>query len=208
MAGVSREALSPTISSGSLRWDLFVGVSQSTPSPHPSPPLSAPLPTPPDPSPPLSTPLHPSAPLPTNLSTPPSPTSRSPPQIPAWCTLPHFVTEVEGGPPDANISLDVSHTKGIVIGRSEERSDLAVADGSVSRQHAALVHDEEISYMVDLGSTHGTYVNASRIEEGVYTKLANGDRVSFGTCSFDFTVRITAQRLRGDDPKAKKKQKA
>lgn len=95
-----------------------------------------------------------------------------------------------------------------MIGRSEERSDLAVADGSVSRQHAALVHDEEISYMVDLGSTHGTYVNASRIEEGVYTKLANGDRVSFGTCSFDFTVRITAQRLRGDDPKAKKKQKA
>lgn len=95
-----------------------------------------------------------------------------------------------------------------MIGRSEERSDLAVADGSVSRQHAALVHDEEISYMVDLGSAHGTYVNASRIEEGVYTKLANGDRVSFGTCSFDFTVRITAQRLRGDDPKAKKKQKA
>ena len=90
--------------------------------------------------------------------------------IPAWCTLPTSAVTLLGGP-KGNLRRDLSSVRGVVIGRSEERSDVAVPDGSVSRQHAAIVHDEDTTYVVDLGSAHGTYLDSTRLGEGVYTKV-------------------------------------
>ena len=68
--------------------------------------------------------------------------------IPAWCTLPSFAVRLSGGPRENTFRKDLSDVKGVVVGRSEERTDIAVPDGSVSRLHAAIVHDEETTFVV------------------------------------------------------------
>uniref|UniRef100_A0A7S4B5J5 FHA domain-containing protein n=2 Tax=Chrysotila carterae TaxID=13221 RepID=A0A7S4B5J5_CHRCT len=130
-------------------------------------------------------------------------------KVPAWCTLPVFATQLSGGPADKPVQLDLSTKKGVIVGRSEERTDLSVPDASVSRQHAAIVHDEETTYIVDLGSTHGTFVEAARLEPNKYTKLSNGDTIAFGTAPYEYKVDInTAQRLDGSNPPSKKARKS
>jgi len=126
-------------------------------------------------------------------------------QVPAWCTLPAFAVQLSGGPEGQQIKRDLSSVKGIVIGRSEERTDLAVPDGSVSRLHAAIVHDDDTTYAVDLGSTHGTFVNATRIAPNTYVKLSDGAKLAFGTASFDYTVHINRSQNVNSGPVAKKR---
>jgi len=64
----------------------------------------------------------------------------------------------------------------------------------VSRQHAAIVHDEETTYIVDLGSAHGTFVDSQRIGVGVHTKLRDGAAIVFGSCPFSYALRIGARK--------------
>ena len=125
--------------------------------------------------------------------------------IPAWCTLPTSAVTLLGGP-KGNLRRDISSVRGVVIGRSEERSDVAVPDGSVSRQHAAIVSDEDTTYVVDLGSAHGTYVDGTRLAEGVYTKVSGEAKLAFGTAPYSYTLRVSAPRAAGGN--AAKRQKA
>jgi len=62
------------------------------------------------------------------------------------------------------------------IGRNDDK-DLVIADGRVSRDHAA-IQDEGLDYVIlDRGSKQGTYVNGVKIER---QKLNNNDRIEFG----------------------------
>lgn len=55
---------------------------------------------------------------------------------------------------------------------------LRLADKSVSSRHAELWHDQDGWCIRDIGSAHGTYINAKRITEP--TNLAEGDRIHVG----------------------------
>lgn len=71
-----------------------------------------------------------------------------------------------------------------VLGRNSKMSHEVLDHQSISRRHAALVHNGDGDvFAADLGSTHGTYVNGSKIPTKAATRLGHGDVVKFGESS-------------------------
>lgn len=72
-----------------------------------------------------------------------------------------------------------------IIGKSKERAD-AVIDGNpaVSRVHCKIVLDGAKAYVVDLGSSNGTYVNGQKIRQGVQTQIEEGSRIRLANMEF------------------------
>ncbi len=99
--------------------------------------------------------------------------SSNPP--PARATL--AVLTVQAGP-EAGRVLPLEREKQNLIGRAEECA-LAFADARLSRVHARIVCAGGEWMLIDEGSTNGTFVNGARIEK--YSKLEEGDRISFGS---------------------------
>jgi pSer/pThr/pTyr-binding forkhead associated (FHA) protein len=64
----------------------------------------------------------------------------------------------------------------IVIGRKSD-TDLVVESPYVSRHHAKLVKGPQGYTLLDLDSSHGTFVNGDRIAEH---ELQSGDRIALG----------------------------
>lgn len=89
------------------------------------------------------------------------------------------------------------------IGRDRKTNDIPVDHPSCSKQHAVLQYrrkaddvlgeDGSINfkvklYIIDLGSTNGTYLNGDKIEALKYYQLLEGDRVKFGFSTRDYIV--------------------
>lgn len=64
----------------------------------------------------------------------------------------------------------------IVIGRGR-KADLALAEATISRAHAALGFDGDGFFVEDLGSTNGTLVNGTRISR---QRLQSRDEIQMG----------------------------
>lgn len=62
------------------------------------------------------------------------------------------------------------------VGRKVDK-DLVIADPRVSRDHATIVSEDGVFYIVDQSSKHGTFVNGERIQR---QKLQRNDRLEFG----------------------------
>lgn len=71
-----------------------------------------------------------------------------------------------------------------VLGRNSNMSHKVLDHQSISRRHAALVHNGDGDvFAADLGSTHGTYVNGCKIPSKTATRLSEGDVLKFGESS-------------------------
>lgn len=70
------------------------------------------------------------------------------------------------------------------IGRSS-KCDISINDGSVSNNHAQLVHDGKRWKLIDLMSANGTYVNDNK---GLTSYLGSGDKVRFAQVEFIFKL--------------------
>jgi len=79
----------------------------------------------------------------------------------------------------------------IVIGRGRE-ADLAVAEPTISRQHAAIAWDGEGYVLEDLGSTNGTRVNGRKATR---TRLLAGDEIELGRLQLQLQARPLPGRL-------------
>lgn len=64
----------------------------------------------------------------------------------------------------------------VVVGRSSS-CGIVLEDTGVSRRHAEIGREAGRFYVLDLGSTNGTYVNGRRVSRQI---LADGDHVNFG----------------------------
>jgi len=82
---------------------------------------------------------------------------------------------------------------GLTIGRLPD-NDLALDSPLISRRHARLLHEGGGSFLEDLGSTNGTFVDGQRIEGRV--ALRPGARVDIGTFGFLFDG-TSLRELRG-----------
>jgi pSer/pThr/pTyr-binding forkhead associated (FHA) protein len=70
----------------------------------------------------------------------------------------------------------------IRIGRQSD-NDLVVTDPGVSRHHAEVINTNGTCTLHDMGSTNGTYVNGSVVNEHA---LREGDRISVGSTVIEF----------------------
>jgi len=77
-------------------------------------------------------------------------------------------------------SIDVRPGQTVIVGRAVT-SDVPIFDPTISRQHAELVAQGGGVQVKDLGSSNGTFINGSRITEGV---AALNDVVTFGKVAF------------------------
>lgn len=71
-----------------------------------------------------------------------------------------------------------------ILGRNSTMSHEVLEHPSISRRHAALVHNGDGDvFAADLGSTHGTYVNGCKIPSNTASRLSSGDVLKFGESS-------------------------
>ncbi|MET0540589.1 MAG: FHA domain-containing protein [Variovorax sp.] len=74
-----------------------------------------------------------------------------------------------------------------VIGR-DVSSDLQIDRPRISRRHAELSSTEEGTWIEDLGSSNGTFVNGRQIQR---QELHHGDVVRLGDCDIRYLTRET-----------------
>lgn len=70
----------------------------------------------------------------------------------------------------------------LMIGRNEH-NDVTIVSRYVSRHHALLVNRPEGTYVVDLKSTNGTYVNSVQVSQHA---LKDGDIITIGNCRLKY----------------------
>jgi pSer/pThr/pTyr-binding forkhead associated (FHA) protein len=70
------------------------------------------------------------------------------------------------------------------LGRSPD-NDVILRDPATSGHHARLERRGEQFWVVDLGSTNGTFVNGESIQE---KQLSHGDRLTIGQNSVSFSI--------------------
>ncbi|ARN74591.1 FHA domain-containing protein [Oceanicoccus sagamiensis] len=82
------------------------------------------------------------------------------------------------------------------IGRADS-CEIQIDDGSVSTNHAQLIHEGRRWKLIDLMSANGTYVNDNK---GLTSYLSSGDKVRFGQVEFIFKLNADGDTT---DPVAK-----
>ncbi|RYG68969.1 FHA domain-containing protein [archaeon] len=96
-------------------------------------------------------------------------------------------------------TLHIHRRSCFLLGRDERVADVPLRHPSCSLQHAVLqyrsVRRTKFSsemvvkpYIMDLDSTHGTYLNGQRIEAARYYELREGDLLKFATSSRDYVI--------------------
>merc|ERR1711911_60095 len=84
-----------------------------------------------------------------------------------------------------------------VFGRNAQQANILIDHESCSRAHAALFWHGKIDkyFIVDLGSSHGTFVGQRRISAKQLVKIERGDEFSFGASTRRYTIESKADVL-------------
>jgi len=83
--------------------------------------------------------------------------------------------------------VEIPLTPLVTVGRNTDNS-LCVVEGALSRYHAKLMTEQDRVFVMDLGSTNGTFVNGRRLDANVKTPLTSGDRIRFDIEEFGFVA--------------------
>jgi hypothetical protein len=86
---------------------------------------------------------------------------------------------------DGSAVLPISFNR-TLIGRDLD-CDVRVTNQEISRHHAVIFREDERTFLVDLGSSNGTYVNAHSASDGPTAVIA-GDNVLLGDLSFTYRM--------------------
>ncbi len=91
----------------------------------------------------------------------------------------------------------LSEASAWTMGRDSDNS-IVILDNSVSRHHAILqCLDSSSIYLIDLGSTNGSFVNQRRVS--IPTLLQNGDHLTLGQSEIEFYSSNTAEEEPKDE---------
>ncbi|CAH0384367.1 unnamed protein product [Bemisia tabaci] len=82
-----------------------------------------------------------------------------------------------------------------LFGRNKEMCDFCIDHQSCSRVHAAFVYHKHLNkaFLVDLGSTHGTFIGNMRIESHKPTQLPIDSSFHFGASTRNYIIRERPQ---------------
>ncbi len=84
----------------------------------------------------------------------------------------------------------------LLIGRSDH-NDIAIGSRFISRHHALLVRHGSATFLMDLNSTNGTFVNAKRVSNQV---LVHDDVITVGHHKIKFSDPYARSRDQLDGP--------
>lgn len=115
----------------------------------------------------------------------------------------HTLFPPRAGKPPTGYHLDVTKDEKLVqklmidekkcylFGRNEQLNDFCTDHASCSRVHAAFVYHKhlQICYLVDLGSTHGTFIGNVRLEAHKPTQLHMNSQFHFGASTRIYVLR-------------------
>jgi len=117
-------------------------------------------------------------------------------EIPSWAGKPptglHLDVTKEG---KLIQKLMIDEKRCYLFGRNAQLNDFCIDHGSCSRVHAALVYHKHLSraFLVDLGSTHGTYIGNMRLEGHKPTQLPVDSKFHFGASTRWYIIRERPQ---------------
>lgn len=74
-----------------------------------------------------------------------------------------------------------------IVGRADT-CHVLLAHESISRRHAAIVHADDGAFLVDLGSTHGTFYDGERLRPHKRILIKPGGTFSFGASTRKFLL--------------------
>lgn len=84
--------------------------------------------------------------------------------------------------------IEVRRKSYMILG---SKGDIKLLHPSISRQHAALIVDDELGpCIVDLGSKHGTWLGEAKLRVGIAAPLQEGDQLKFGCSSKEYKVEL------------------
>jgi len=124
---------------------------------------------------------------------PAAPPPAAPPPVAETMAMPTRPPAAPSAGPQGEITIesgpDAGHTHragdhAVRMGRSPD-NDVILRDPATSGHHARLERRGEQFWVVDLGSTNGTFVNGESIQE---KQLNHGDRVTIGQNSLHFSL--------------------
>lgn len=78
------------------------------------------------------------------------------------------------------------HANPFVMGKSTQGTDLVCQSKHVSRHHAQIVNISGQYYVVDLGSTNGTFLNGGKLEPNMQYPISSGDVITLAKSEYTF----------------------
>lgn len=98
-------------------------------------------------------------------------------------------------------TLHLHRQSAFLLGKDRKVVDVPIDHPSCSRQHAVLqyrmVQKRVLPYIIDLGSSNGTYLNNKRIDPQRYYELREKDMLKFGYSSREYV--LLHEQSQGDD---------
>ncbi|CAI8039451.1 Nuclear inhibitor of protein phosphatase 1 [Geodia barretti] len=133
----------------------------------------------------------------------------SEPSVYSACNSSLCLCVCRAGKPTAGLHLDVVKNGSVLqkllidekpcymFGRAKDVCDFPLPHQSCSRQHAALVYHKHLHrpFLIDLGSTHGTFVGTMRLEANKPTQIPIDTTLSFGASTRTYTLRERPQTV-------------
>ncbi|XP_063975637.1 nuclear inhibitor of protein phosphatase 1 isoform X2 [Diachasmimorpha longicaudata] len=117
-------------------------------------------------------------------------------EVPSWAGKPPVGLHLDVLKGDKLIQkLMVDEKKCYLFGRNQQLNDFCIDHASCSRVHAALVYHKQLNraFLVDLGSTHGTYIGNMRLEGQKPTQLPIDSAFHFGASTRYYIIRERPQ---------------
>ncbi len=103
--------------------------------------------------------------------------------------------------------IDLAGRRCMVIGRNQHACEVVLRHESISMQHAAIVHAEKKSYVIDVHSTSGTIVDGHALPPGTPVELNDGAVLRLGDCDATYTYRLRGPSGRVDLSGASKRRR-
>ncbi|XP_053680735.1 nuclear inhibitor of protein phosphatase 1 [Anopheles nili] len=113
-------------------------------------------------------------------------------EIPSWAGKPPTGLHLDVMKEDKLIQkFMIDEKRCYLFGRNPQMNDFCIDHASCSRVHAAFVYHKHlhIAYLVDLGSTHGTFIGSVRLESNKPTQLQINSQFSFGASTRHYILR-------------------
>ncbi|KAF6197636.1 hypothetical protein GE061_008602 [Apolygus lucorum] len=116
--------------------------------------------------------------------------------IPKWAGKPPVGTHLDVMKEDKLVQkLMLDEKKCYLFGRNPQMNDFCTDHQSCSRVHAAFVYHKHLqrAFLVDLGSTHGTFIGSLRLEANKPTQLPPNSSFHFGASTRHYIMRERPQ---------------